>query len=189
VAAKQQHVEGLFIGDASAVITRVSGDCAQQGYNPTYVTEGAGFGMVMASAPGTRDNTWSEYSDLPFFANNPQMQAMKTAMDKYFPGVVENANLFLQDAAMAWTSGVLLEHAIKASGLTANATPSSTEVLQGLNSLKNDNLEGLAPPLTFTAGQVHKVDCWFTGRIQNGTPTVANNGQVTCAHGTSGSSS
>jgi branched-chain amino acid transport system substrate-binding protein len=43
----------------------------------------------------------------------------------------------------------------------------------------------MAPPLTFTAGQPHTIDCWFTGKVINGTPSMVNNGQVTCSNGTS----
>ena len=54
-----------------------------------------------------------------------------------------------------------------------------------LNSLKGDNLQGLTVPLTFTAGQPHNVSCWFTTRVQNGTPSLVNNGQTTCLNGSS----
>ena len=79
----------------------------------------------------------------------------------------------------------MLADAIKAGGLEANATPSSAEVVKGLESLKGDTLDGLSPPLTFTPGQPHPVDCWFTARLRNGVESLGNNGKLTC--GTSSS--
>ena len=44
---------------------------------------------------------------------------------------------------------------------------------------------GLTVPLTFTAGKPHPVDCWFTARVQGGTPKLIDNGKVTCVGGKS----
>ncbi len=185
LAAKQQHVTSMFIGDASAVIARIGTDCNQQGYTPIYVTEGAGFGMVEAAAPGLKDKLWNEFPAAPFFASIPAVQTANAAIDKYYPGVRENVNLYSETDFMAWISGALLADAVKAGGLTAGAIPTAAEVTQGLNSLKGDNLQGLTVPLTFTAGQPHNISCWFTTRVQNGTPSLVNNGQTTCLNGSS----
>jgi branched-chain amino acid transport system substrate-binding protein len=185
VAAKQQHMTSMFIGDASAVIARIGSDCAQQGYNPIYVTEGAGFGLVEAMAPGLKNSLWNEFPAAPFFSTIPAVQAANAAIDKYYPVVRENSNLYSETAFMAWISGALLADAIKAGELTAGATPTAAEVTTGLDSLKSDDLQGLTVPLTFTAGQPHNVSCWFTTRVQNGTPSLVNNGQVTCLNGSS----
>src|SRR5262249_32828837 len=112
--------------------------------------------------------------------NNPAVQAANAAMDEYYPGARENNNLFVHDAFTLWVSGQLLGDAIKAGGLTASDTPSAAEVVSGLQSLKGDTLGGLTSALTFTPGKGHTVDCWFTARIQNGVPTVENNGQPSC---------
>lgn len=184
VAAEQKGVKSVFIGDASAIIVRVATDCSRQGYNPIYVQEEGGFGLNEASAPGLKDNLWLESPSLPYFASSPGVQAANAAMDKYFPGVRENGNIYLHDAFTLWVSGVLLEDAIKAGGLTASGTPTAAEVVTGLTSLKGDTVGGLTSPLTFTSGQPHTVDCWFTARVHNGgTATVENNGQPTCESG------
>jgi branched-chain amino acid transport system substrate-binding protein len=178
VAAQQQHVSAVFIGDASVVIARVATDCAQQNYTPIYVTEGEGFGLAMATAPGLKDKLWSEYSTVPFFAKIPATKAMNTAVDKYYPGLRTNQTEWSQLTAEAWASGLLLKDALK--GLSSSATPTAALVLKGLNSVKGDTLGGMAPPLTFKAGKDHPVDCWFTGRVINGVPTVANGGRLSC---------
>lgn len=182
VAAKQAHVGALAIFDESPEIIHVGQDCNLQDYNPVYVTEGASFGENLVKSSGIKD-LWSEYADLPFWATNPSVQAMDAAVDKYYPGLRSNDQVWYEDAAMAWPSGILLEDAIKAGGLTASAQPSSTEVVDGLNSLHGDTLDGWSPPLTFSAGSTHKVDCWFIGSVQGGTTSLADNGQTTCQSG------
>jgi branched-chain amino acid transport system substrate-binding protein len=183
VAAQQAKVSSVFIGDASVVIAKVATNCAQQNYTPIYVTEGEGFGLAMASAPGLKQKLWSDYGTIPFFAKIPAIKAMNAAVDKYFPGLRTNENSWSQIAAEGWASGLLLSDAVKASGLGPTGTPSPAEITKGLNSLKGDTLDGMAPPLTFKAGKDHPVDCWFTARVENGVPTLVNGGKTTCSNG------
>jgi branched-chain amino acid transport system substrate-binding protein len=110
---------------------------------------------------------------------------MNAAVDKYYPGLRQNPNLWGEFVVLSWPSGLLLEHAVKAGGLGPSDTPSPAEIIKGLQSLKGDTLDGWAPPLTFPAGQPHPVDCWFTARMHNGVSALVNNGQLTCANGSS----
>jgi branched-chain amino acid transport system substrate-binding protein len=182
VVAQEHHAQSVFIADGSTILSRVATDCAHQGYNPIYVQEGEGYTNSLTSGAISR-NLWSEWDNLPYFADTPAVQAMNAAVDKYYPGIRNNANNWSELAAGAWPSGLLLEDAAKAGGLTASDTPSAAEIVTGLESLKGDTLDGWAPPLTFPAGKPHPIDCWFTGKVENGVPSVANNGQVTCQHG------
>lgn len=188
VAAQQQHVDGLFIGDSSQIVVRVATNCTQQGYKPIYVTEGEGFTMSMATTPGLSSGLYSEYGTIPFFANLPAVAQMDAAMDHYFPGVRQDDAVWSDLGAEAWASGLLLQAAVQASGMTASTTPSPSLITKGLDSLHGTTLDGMAPPLTFHAGQPHPVDCWFTARVKGGTPVLLNGGKVTCENGTSASS-
>jgi branched-chain amino acid transport system substrate-binding protein len=180
IAAKQDGVTSLFIGDVASVADSVATDCARQGYNPIYVTEGAGFSMVQATSPAISKNLWTEYPDIPFWVNEPAVKAFNSAIDKYFPGVRENNSVFNEDGFMGWVSGVLLAGGLKAGDLTKNEAPSAAELAKGLAALRNDTLSGLAPPLTFTAGQVNHQNCFFVGHVQNGTPVLDNKGIAEC---------
>jgi branched-chain amino acid transport system substrate-binding protein len=184
VAAQQAHVTAIVDFTSGSVIPRIGADCTRQGYNPVYVTEGQGFYPVLLTAPGVKNNLWSEYNDLPYWQNTPSIQQMNAAVDKYYPGLRQNVNSWNQGAAEAWPAGILLADAVKAGGLGANDTPTAAEIIKGLESLHGDTLQGWAPPLTFTAGQPHSIDCWFTAHVQNGVPSMANNGKVTCTSGT-----
>jgi branched-chain amino acid transport system substrate-binding protein len=184
VAAQQSGAHSVFVGDASVITARVVSDCARQRYTPIYVLEMGGVGLNLAAVPGLKDSLRMESPTLPFFATNAAVQESNAAMDKYFPGVRENNNLFIQDAFTLWVSGKLLEDAIKTGGLTQGDTPTAAEVVSGLESLKGDTLDGLTSPLTFAAGKPHTVDCWFTATLQSGTPTIENNSQPVCEGGT-----
>jgi branched-chain amino acid transport system substrate-binding protein len=185
LAAKQGNVKYLIVEDPSAIIARVAADCDRQGYDPTYVIGGGSYGGLFETTPGLKLSTWSYWPNLPYWSNAPAVQAMRTAVDKYYPGLRNNANIWSGTSAWSWPSGVLLEHAVKAGGLGPSDTPSAAEIVKGLLALKGDTLDGWSPPLTFTAGKPHPVDCWFTGKETNGVPELVNNSQLTCSSGSS----
>ena len=114
-------------------------------------------------------------------ADIPANRTMNAAFDKYFPGLRTSPELQRDlGFAVAVRSAVRL-HGAKAGGLGANGTtPTSAQLVNGLNSLKNDTLEGTAPPLTFTAGQPHPVDCWFTALMKDGKASLPDGLKVTC---------
>jgi branched-chain amino acid transport system substrate-binding protein len=186
VAAQEAHVTALAVFDTTAPNVRLATNCTTQGYDPIYVTEGQGFSANQAQAPGFSKSLWSEYPNIPYWdTSSPAVQAMTAAVNKYYPGLQNNPVAWTEGGAEGWPAGLLLEDAVKAGGLTASGTPSAAEIVKGLESLHGDTLDGWAPPLTFPAGQVHPIDCWFIGRVQNGTPSLANNGQPACENGTS----
>ena len=183
LAAKQDHVATLWIEDGEPVVARMASDCDQQGYTPTYIMNGAAFGSDVLTATGLKTDLLSDFADLPYIENTSAVDAMTTAVNKYYPGLIENGNVWNQDSSASWVSGLLLEDAVKAGGLGSNDTPSAAEIVKGLDSLKGDTLDGWSPPLTFAAGQPHPVDCWYTLHIQNGVPSLANGGKVSCENG------
>jgi len=168
VAAKQDGVSAIFIGDSISVIARVAADCSQQGYNPIYITEGTGFTNQALTSPGLEDNLWSSYPILPYFSTGPAVTAMNAVLDKYDPGLRENASTWSEFAAQAWTAGLLVAQAVKNAGVTASGTVSSAVITQGLDKVSDETLGGFSPSLTFTTGKPHPVDCWYTGRVQGG---------------------
>jgi branched-chain amino acid transport system substrate-binding protein len=180
VAAQQKHVAAAQIGDVTVVAEKLGANCNQQGYDPIYISEGAIFGSPFTTTAGLKNNSWFEFADQPYFANIPAYQTMNAAVDKYYPGLRSNATEWAQQSTFSWPSGILLEDAVKAGGLGTGGTPSAAEIVSGLESLKGDTLDGTAPPLTFAAGQPHKVDCWFTGRVQNGVAELVDGGKLTC---------
>jgi branched-chain amino acid transport system substrate-binding protein len=180
IAAQQAKVQALFIAHSTSVVAKVAADCQRQGYNPTYITEGIGATPALMSAPGLKDNTWSVYNTLPFWSDAAPVQTMNAAIDKYFPGLRNQSDVYNQLAAMAWPSGLLLQAGIKASGLTPTGTLTTDMLVKGLQSLKDETLSGWSPPLNFVAGQPTSIKCWLTSHLANGTPTLVNGGKTTC---------
>jgi len=181
LAAQQAHVQALYIGEPSVVAANFITDCSQQGYDPMYAMNAAAYSPVLNTTPGVNNHLWIAFEDVPSYDTSLlAVKAANATMDKQFPGVRHNKDNFIEMDFQAWVATQLLETAVKAGGLTASATPSTTEVLNGLYSLHGDTLDGLAPPLTFTKGKANNINCWFTARVQNNVPTLQNNGNNTC---------
>lgn len=176
IAAKSAGAQAIAIADVSAAIVKVGTNCDQQGYDPVYVTSGPGYAASMAKAPGVGQNLWSSYPTLPYFSTAAPVKQMQQTVEKYSPGL-QSGDSWSQVAVQAWTGMMLIAAGIKAGG-TGPVTAAS--ITSGLNSLKGETLDGWSPPLTFTAGQPHKVDCWFTAEVRGGTPQVADGGKYTC---------
>ena len=182
VAAQQAHVTALFIADIAEVIANVAKDCSTQGYHPIYVIDGLSVAPSFATTPGLEDNLTGPSDDIPFYASAPEVKAMDAALDKYYPGLRENAG-FTQAVSNAWPSGLLLAAAAKAGGLGANGTaPTSAELIKGLTALKGETLDGASPRLTYTPGQPHPVDCWYTFRLQGGKFSLPDGTSLTCSN-------
>jgi branched-chain amino acid transport system substrate-binding protein len=70
-------------------------------------------------------------------------------LKKYAPSLIPDAN-----SIYAWTSGKLVEAAVDGLGISARSKPLTTaDIMAGLGTVKKNNLDGLTPPITFTAGQ------------------------------------
>lgn len=184
VAAQQKKVEAIDVADSEAIIARVAGDCDRQGYDPTYDVVGIAYTPALPTAPGVK-KLWMPFDTMPIWSDAREVQAMNAVVDKYYPGLRSSNGgvIWSQYAAQAWTAGLLIRDAVKGSGVSPSGTISSATMTQGLDSIKNDTLDGWSPPLTFNAGQPHKVDCWFTAKWTNGTPSLIKNGGLSCLNG------
>lgn len=180
VAAQQAKVKALALNLAATTATNVGADCARQGYAPIYLLPSASYLTSQNTTPLGK-NLWIDFTSLPFFANAPAVQAMNVAVDKYYPGLRQGKGaIWNEESTGGWIAGLLIRDAVKASGVSSSGTITATTMTQGLNSIKNDTLDGWAPPLTFTAGQPHPVNCWFAVKVINSTPSVLNNAMPTC---------
>jgi branched-chain amino acid transport system substrate-binding protein len=176
IAAKSAGAQSMAVADVSSAIVKLGTDCNQQDYDPIYVTGGTGYAPSMAAAPGVQKNLWSAYPTLPYFSTAAPVKQMQQTVEKYYPGL-QSGDSWSQVAVQAWTGMLLIQAAVKAAG---SGPISAASITTGLNSLKNETLDGWSPPITFTAGQPHKVDCWFTADLKDGTPQVADGGKYSC---------
>lgn len=181
VAAQQAKVTVLSTQVSSTTVVAVSENCSQQGYHPIYIADSASYQPSMNSAPVGK-NFWIDFSNLPYFATTPAVQAFNAALDRYYPGLREgkSSTQWNGQASQDWAAGLLIGDAVKGSGVPASGTVTAAALTKGLYSLKNDTLGGWAPPLTFTPGQPHSVNCWFAGKVVNGVTSVLNNAKPVC---------
>ena len=177
IAAQQSHTTSIFVAEAYPQVDKVASDCAKQGYHPIWVADGLDLAPSFANIPG---GLYANVTNVPYFANTPAIQTMNAAFDKYYPGLRSSPS-FSEGTASIWMSGLLFADAAKAGGLGANgSTPTSAQLVHGLNSLKGDTLDGTAPPLTFTAGQPHPVECWFEALMKDGKSMLPIGTQTVC---------
>jgi branched-chain amino acid transport system substrate-binding protein len=79
-----------------------------------------------------------------------------------------------------WVSGLLFQEAAKKSNAGKSGPITSAEIVSGLHQISNDTLGGMAPPLTFKAGQPNPVHCWFWVSIENHKFTAPSGATPVC---------
>jgi branched-chain amino acid transport system substrate-binding protein len=104
--------------------------------------------------------------------NTPAQAAYQQAIQTYAPGLVGSGA-----SSNEWTSGALAVAGSKYLG----ANPTSGQFLQGLWSVKNNDLGGLAPPLTFNANAPASIStCYFAMQLQGSQFVDPNHGKYVC---------
>jgi branched-chain amino acid transport system substrate-binding protein len=170
--AKSQGAQSIFVAaDANSVI-RVGRSCAQQQSKPRYGTASIAVGPQLAADPNM-NGLIAPVNNAPWFLNNtPGTKAFANAMRTYAPGAPLSA-----PAASMYASGKLLEAAASHLGPVAK----SADLVAGLTSLRNQTLDGLAPPLTFVSGRgTGPIPCYFVVAVQNGQWVAPNGANPQC---------
>lgn len=181
VAAQQAGADSLLVGHSASIVARVASDCAQQGYNPIILGQGTGYTSVLTDSEGSRDHYWAPFPSLPFFdTDNPLVQDFQQTVEAKYPDLfTDQQETMSQYAAQAWTAGLLIEAAVKAGDLAAGDSVSAENMVDALNSIHDETLGGWTGPLNFTEGETHSVPCWYTVRMQDGTPSLVSD-DMTC---------
>lgn len=151
---KQKNIDVVGIGLTTAVLQKLIGDCAQQGYTGSYAliageiiqkdldtVKGVKFGGAMVS--------------FPWWVNAAPVAEFRSAMSKYAPQL-DFRNTFV---ATTWTALQLFKKAVSAN--PDNLTPA--KVLNAYYGIKDETLGGLLPqPITFTRGKASPaVTCFW----------------------------
>ena len=172
IAAKQAGATFVYFAGDSDSLNRMVGDCVAQGYNPIYDIDSLAVTSDLVSDPHL-NGLLAGQSDFPWVDSfTPAQTTYQQAMKTYAPGLQGSAS-----TAAEWTAGMLAVAADK----DITSTPTSAEFFQGLWSIKDDNLGGLAPPLTFTQNAPATPSyCFFLMTIQNQQFVDLNNGNSQC---------
>jgi branched-chain amino acid transport system substrate-binding protein len=148
-----------FAGDGDSLI-RMARDCSAQGYKPLYEADSIGITAAVQADP-LLNGLLSTQSSFPWTDSyTPAQATYQSALKTYDPKLLGSAT-----TSAEWAAGMLAVAADQYLG----STPTSAQFLQGLWSLKNNNLGGLAPPLTFPPhGLPTPSQCYFEMILKNG---------------------
>ncbi len=147
-------------------------NCAAQGYKPLFVGDSIAITANLASDPNL-NGLLAGQTNFPWVDSyTPAQAAYQQAVKQYAPQLASSAT-----TAAEWAAGMLAVAA--SSNLTA--TPTSADFFQGLWGIKNNDLGGLAPPLTFNANAAATPsNCFFLMTLQNGQFVDLNKGASQC---------
>lgn len=156
------------IGDSNGAV-RLAQSCARQGFKPVWaipLVTGA-----MANMPELQGAV-SDGQTFPWFmgASSPALAQYRAAMQKYVPDRLG------PDGGSTQTLGWIAAKTFEKAAADVGSKPTSQDVLNGLWSLKHEQLGGLLPgkaAITFTKGRASPNGfCVFPMKIQNGAWTA-----------------
>ena len=168
VAFKSDGVDALYTGLVADTGLRVIDSCKQLGFSPKIVTQVATTGRSWLSDSNVDGPVLASPNANYEDSSLPGVKAFLDAMNKYHPGDADKPQ-FSGTTMQVWAGFELFEAAAKAGGIGPTSTPA--DVKKGLYALKDQTLDGLAPPLTFTPGNVAFPTCSFVLSIQGGNYT------------------
>lgn len=162
----------IFLTGNADSLERLAGDCSTGHYYPLYAASGFAAGPSM-QGDDQLDGMIATEATFPWMDSFTTAQAAyQKAIATYAPGLVSSPA-----TAAAWTAGMLAV----AGSQDLGPIPTSTQFLQGLWTIKNDDLGGLAPPLTFNANAPASItSCYFSVTLSDGHFVDPNHGQFQC---------
>lgn len=160
LAARNAGAEVLFMVLDQNSTGRLTTACARQSYRPTISLVGQGLAEPMKENPSL-DGAISSTPLFPWFGRGT-------------PGADEFQDVFRTQGkgigagpgpTFGWAAGKLLERAAR----SISEPPTSASILEGLWSIRDDDLGGLTYPLTFERDRPPKpASCWFNVTIRAG---------------------
>ncbi|MBA3741636.1 ABC transporter substrate-binding protein [Sporichthya sp.] len=176
---KNDGVDTLLTAVDGSAVSRIVRSCAALGYRPAIVTPALAINPQVAADPNAQKNTlWLGTSVIPFNSTDtPAGKEFNQDAARYAPGTALD-----QSTVMGWVSGKLFAAAMgKVHTDTRTQTVTSATVLKGLGLIKNETLNGAAPPLTFTAGKpTPPTNCYYIVSVSEGGFRAPKGGRMSC---------
>jgi branched-chain amino acid transport system substrate-binding protein len=170
--AQSAGAQAIFTEMDASSNDRIARSCDSVGYHPHLVTNAQAATQNSLQDPLLNGFLLGVQVEPPVVTGSAAVDEMKSAMARYAPGTVVDTNVMI-----GWTAAKLFEAATK----NLAEPPTSASVLDGLWSLKNNDLGGLTYRLTFTRGQdAPHVFCYWLMMIKNGQYVSPNNGARAC---------
>jgi branched-chain amino acid transport system substrate-binding protein len=176
LAAKAKGVDVLIPIGTPQQAVKVYDDCAQQGYKPTAVSIGQGLGNNVAADKANIPEIYGASGTLPYFVRNDATKAFYDALGSYIDSSTFKASNATASGLLADWVG--LQMFAKAAA-NVGASPTSTDIVNGLLAFNGETLGGLSIPLTFTQGHP-RGDCMYFYEVKDGTYSVTNGGAPAC---------
>jgi branched-chain amino acid transport system substrate-binding protein len=177
LAMKNGGVDGLEVGSNSTVVTRVADACAKLGYKPKMINESPTFAQDWLTNPNLDGAVLVSPNANYLDPAIPGVKDFLSALSTYAPDVQKSPQ-FSYDNIFPWAGGQLFAAAAKAANLDSTSKPA--DVKKGLYALKNETLDGVAPPLNYTAGQPALITCWFNTEVKDGKLVTTDGGKPSC---------
>lgn len=170
--AQSAGVELLAIGMDINSLSRIAASCARQGYYPAYATSSAGAAPKHASDPNIPELVLSS-PVAPFTLTEiAGVAQFREAFEQYAPDVEPQLGHMT-----GWTAGKLLERAG-----SRIVEPTTGAILEGLWSIRGEDLGGLTSPLAFGPGSpASPATCWWTVLAREGSYSSPFGAQARCS--------
>jgi branched-chain amino acid transport system substrate-binding protein len=141
-------------------LDRLAQSCAGVNFRPKFFAAAATLGPQLALNP-LLDGMGGGMQVAPWFAtDDPGVAEYQRALTRYAPGVSPDAATIT-----GWVSAKLFQLAAK----NLSEPPTTADILNGLWSLKNNDLGGLTNPLTFTKDQnAPRAFCYWLVELHDG---------------------
>jgi branched-chain amino acid transport system substrate-binding protein len=154
---------------------RVADNCAQQGYKPVWITSQGTISPSDIKDPNLSTAT-GDLQDFPWMLNStPAQQLFHQIEDANLAKATTQANV-----DFAYVGAVLFQTAATSGVSAGNSSPSAQDIYNGLYQIKDNNLGGLAPSLTFVQGKPNPVNCVFLYGVANGQYAATHGDQTFC---------
>jgi branched-chain amino acid transport system substrate-binding protein len=171
--AQGAGVQAIFTEMDASSNDRIARSCDSVGYHPRLVSNGQAATQNSLQDPLLNGFLLGLQVEPSTVTGSAAINEMQAAMARYAPGTTVDSNV-----VVGWTAAKLFEAATQ----HLSDPPTSASILQGLWSIKNNDLGGLTYPLTFTQGQdAPHVFCYWLLMIKNGQYVSPNNGTRACA--------
>jgi branched-chain amino acid transport system substrate-binding protein len=170
--ARSAGANVFFVGmDANSTV-RVARSCHAVNFDPQYAMVASSNGPQVLSDPRLNGAVIGAVTVPWFFTDNPGVVEYQSTLKQYGPGVPINPA-----SLIGWVSAKLFELATR----RLPEPPTSQGILEGLWSIKDNDLGGLTGPLTFTRGEnAPKKYCYWLVQIKDGQYTTPNGAQRSC---------
>jgi branched-chain amino acid transport system substrate-binding protein len=159
--AQRSGAQAVYIAADANTQSRIARSCWQQGYKPLYLAVSIAVTDAAKDDPHL-DGFSAPQSVFPWPATDTAaVRRFREAVNRYAPRALLGGT-----GALVWSSGMLFLAATR--NIPSHST--SRNILDGLYAIKNNTLDGLTPPLTFTEGAKPEIpSCYAVASVQRGT--------------------